>query len=324
MLVFVVETITGGGALGSELPASLIAEGALMRDTLIGDLEDLPGVRVITTHDARFPAPPRGTSTALRLGDDPPSIWRLMAQEADCCWPIAPESGGVLEGLVRDFRVHCRRVVAPDVETIALCASKSRTAQALAAAGVKVVPTWPIEALPESMEGPFVVKPDDGAGGLGLRVLDHRPTPPLAADHVVQPYIEGEAASLTLLCQGGRTHVLTANRQHIVRVDDTLRFTGVTVGAFPVDDALRAFGESVGAALPGLHGLVGVDYIATAEGPMAVEVNPRLTTSYAGLRRALAVNPLAFMAEFIRDGVVPDLPHLPPARPVDIVPEECL
>ncbi|WP_371345308.1 ATP-grasp domain-containing protein [Ancylobacter sp. IITR112] len=322
MLVFVVETITGGGALGAQLPASLIAEGALMRDTLIGDLEDLPGVRVVTTHDARFPAPPRGTSTALRLGDDAASVWRLMAQEAECCWPIAPESEGVLERLVRDFRAHCRRVVAPDVETIALCASKRRTAEALASAGVPVVPTWPLDALPEAVRGPFVVKPDDGAGGLGLRVIERRPAPPFAPGQVVQPFLAGEAASLTLLCQSGRTHVLTANRQHIVHVAGTLRFTGVAVGAFPVDEALRSFGESIGAALPGLHGLVGVDYIATAEGPVAVEVNPRLTTSYAGLRQSLAVNPLAFMSEFIRDGAVPDLPHLPPALPVDIVPEE--
>ncbi len=322
MLVFVVETVTGGGALGADLPASLIAEGALMRDTLIGDLEDLPGVRVVTTHDARFPAPQRGTSTALRLGDEAASVWRLMAREADCCWPIAPESEGVLEGLVRDFRAHCRRVVAPEAETIALCASKLRTAQALAGAGVPVVPTFAFDALPQDMSGPFVVKPDDGAGGLGVRLFAQRPTPPYPPGHVVQPFIEGEAASLTLLCQSGRTHVLTANRQHIARTEHALRFTGVTVAAFPVDGALRAFGESVGAALPGLHGLVGVDYIATATGPVAVEVNPRLTTSYAGLRRALAVNPLAFMSEFIRDGAVPDLPHLPPALPIDIVPEE--
>ncbi len=75
----------------------------------------------------------------------------------------------------------------------------------------------------------------------------------------------------------------------------------------------------IGAALPGLHGIVGVDYIATANGPVVVEVNPRLTTSYAGLRRSLGVNPAAFVAELIRDGAVPDLPHLPPAIPVEVL-----
>lgn len=324
MLVFVIETVTGGGALDQALPASLIAEGAMMRDTLIGDLEDLPGVRVVTTHDARLPPPPRGTSTALRLGDDPASIWKLMAQEADCCWPVAPESGGILARLAGELRARCRRVVAPDAATIALCASKHRTAQTLAAAGVPVVPAWWPEALPADAAGPFVVKPDDGAGALDIRVLERPPAPPFPAGHVVQPFVEGMAASLTLLCQSGRTHVLAANRQHVARADGTLRFTGVTVGAFPVDEALRDLATRIGAALPGLHGIVGVDYLATEDGPLVVEVNPRLTTSYAGLRRALGVNPLAFVAELIRDGAVPDLPHLPPAIPVEILPVEVL
>jgi predicted ATP-grasp superfamily ATP-dependent carboligase len=33
-----------------------------------------------------------------------------------------------------------------------------------------------------------------------------------------------------------------------------------------------------------------VDLIETAGGPVVVEVNPRLTTSYAGLRRAIGLN----------------------------------
>ncbi|WP_428029292.1 ATP-grasp domain-containing protein [Ancylobacter sp.] len=291
-----------------------------MRDTLIGDLEDLPGVRVITTHDARLPPPPRGTSTALRLGDDPASIWRLMAQQADCCWPIAPETDGVLARLVEGLRAHCRRVVAPDVQTLALCASKRRTAQALDAAGVKVVPTWLPGDVPRDGAGPFVVKPDDGAGALGIRIVERPPVAPFPPGLVVQPLMNGTPASLTVLCQSGRTHVLAANRQHVARVGDTLRFTGVTVGAFPVDGALRALADRIGAALPGLRGIVGVDYLVTPDGPVVVEVNPRLTTSYVGLRRALGVNPLAFVAELIRDGVVPDLPHLPPTLPVEVVP----
>lgn len=319
MLVFVCETVTGGGYLGEDLPDSLIAEGALMRDTLIGDLEDLPGVRVATTHDARLPAPPRGRSTALRLGDDPRSIWNLMAAEADCCWPIAPETGGILERLVTDLRARSRRVISPDAETLRICASKASTAETLAAAGVPVVPTWRAEAVPTSLAGPVVIKPDDGAGAANVRVYDRPPPRPYPPGVVVQPFVEGTAASLTLLCQEGRSHVLAANRQHVSRADGALNFSGVTVGAFPVDNDLCELGARIGAALPGLHGIVGVDYIATADGPVVVEVNPRLTTSYAGLRRSLGVNPAAFVAELIRDGAVPDLPHLPPAIPIEVL-----
>jgi predicted ATP-grasp superfamily ATP-dependent carboligase len=43
-------------------------------------------------------------------------------------------------------------------------------------------------------------------------------------------------------------------------------------------------------AIPGLAGYVGVDLILTPGGPLVVELNPRLTTSYLGLRAATRRN----------------------------------
>lgn len=319
MLVFVCETVTAGGFVGQELPTGLIAEGTLMRDALIGDLEDLPGVSVITTHDARLPAPPRGRSTPLGPGTDPHETWNALARESHSCWPTAPETGGVLERFVATLRTHNHRVIASDPQTLHDCSSKARTAQILAAAGIPTVPTWRVGEMPEGESGPFVVKPDDGAGAEEVRVLSDPPKGNLPDGAIIQPYLEGMPASLTLLCQSGRTHVLSANRQMIDRTGDRLKFRGVSVGALPIDDGLRALADKVGAAFPGLHAIVGLDYIATRTGPVVVEVNPRLTTSYAGLRQSLGINPLAFVAELIRDGAVPDLPRLPPTVPVEVI-----
>jgi len=55
---------------------------------------------------------------------------------------------------------------------------------------------------------------------------------------------------------------------------------------------LQDWAQHVVQALPGLRGLVGVDYIQTKDGPVVLEINPRATTSYAGLRAAMAQNPL--------------------------------
>ncbi|MBS9478853.1 ATP-grasp domain-containing protein [Ancylobacter radicis] len=318
MRVFVCETVSGGDHIGVDLPEALIAEGIMMRDALIGDLEDLPGIRVITTHDARLDPPARGDSIAIRPGDDTRAIWNDLAAQADCCWPIAPECEGILDRLVEQLRARNSRVIACEEETLRLCASKARTAEQLTAAGIAAIPTWSPDTVPTGRLGPFVIKPDDGAGAVDVRVFSRLPAGPYPPGVVVQPLVEGMAASLNLLCQLGRTHVLSANRQHMSTVDGQMVLRGVTVGAFPVDEALRGLGEAIGAAFPGLHGFLGVDYIATPDGPVIVEINPRLTTSYVGLRRSLGINPLAFLAELSHDGVVPDLPPLPSTVPVEI------
>jgi predicted ATP-grasp superfamily ATP-dependent carboligase len=44
-------------------------------------------------------------------------------------------------------------------------------------------------------------------------------------------------------------------------------------------------------AMPGLWGYIGIDLIETAEfGPLILEINPRLTTSYVGIRSATGIN----------------------------------
>lgn len=321
MQVFVIETVTGGGLIGKPLPDALIDEGMLMRDALINDLEDLPGVRVVTTHDARVPAPARGTSLPIDEGDDPLAAWQTLAAKSHCSWPIAPETGGALAGLVEYLGATGTRVIGPDLFTVRLCSSKRATGAVLRGAGIPVVASYPAEALPADLAPPIVLKPDDGAGSIDTYVLDRLPDDLAGrAGFIVEPFIAGDAASLIVLCRAGRAHVLAANRQNIVRHGEALAFAGVEVGGIPISDELRALAERIHDALPGLSGIIGIDYVATREGPVVIEINPRLTTSYAGLRRSLGVNPAAFVAELIRDGAVPDLPQMPLPLPVEVVP----
>lgn len=317
MRVFVCETVSGGSFAGLDLPAELIAEGVMMRDALIGDLEDLPGVRVITTHDARLPPPPRGESRPVGPGEDVRSIWGELAAQADSCWPVAPECEGILQSLVEQMSVHNARVIACDEETLRLCASKLSTTTRLAAAGIAVIPSWGPQTVPPSLPGAVVIKPDDGAGAVDVRVFSRLPSGPYPEGVVIQSFIEGTASSLCLLCQCGRTHILSVNRQHVVEIDGRLKLSGLTVGALPIDSRLEALADEIGAALPGLHGIVGIDYLATETGPVVVEINPRLTTAYVGLRRSLGVNPMAFVAE-LNEGPAPTPPRFLPAHPVEI------
>jgi predicted ATP-grasp superfamily ATP-dependent carboligase len=46
-----------------------------------------------------------------------------------------------------------------------------------------------------------------------------------------------------------------------------------------------------------LWGYVGVDLVLADAGPIVLEINPRLTTSYCGLRDALGINPAALVLD---------------------------
>lgn len=318
MRVFICEFVTAGGLRGQELPETLVPEGTRMRDALIADIEALPGVGgLLLAHDDRLPAP-QDSSIPVGPNDDPWAIWARLAVQADVVWPVAPETHGLLARLIRLMRNACDHVVACDVAAVELCSSKLSTARRLAMADLPHVPTFPATQPPAELAGPVVTKPDDGAGCENTRRWASAADAPRAPGLVIQPFVAGTPASLSVLVRPEGATLLTVNRQHLTETDGVLSLSGLTVGALAEDERVTRLAQAVVAAIPGLSGLIGIDIILTEAGPVVVEVNPRITTSYAGLHRALAVNPAAFLPEFIRDGRLPAMPHLPRATPVDV------
>jgi hypothetical protein len=104
---------------------------------------------------------------------------------------------------------------------------------------------------------------------------------------LVQRYIRGAAASVSLLADGRRAVALAANGQAI-SAGSTLSYAG---GRTPLDHPLaeRAIDAAIRTceAFPGLHGYVGVDLVLTSADAVVIEVNPRLTTAYLGVRSAI-------------------------------------
>ncbi|MFD1701415.1 ATP-grasp domain-containing protein [Methylopila henanensis] len=301
MRVLLCEFVTGGGMHGNPLPASLAREGLLMRDALARDLAELGDVALTTTADPRLPAPPAGRVATLGEADDPWRLWADLAAEADLLIAVAPETGGLLARLAALGHQAGAQVFGPDDETIRITTSKRETATRLRAAGVATPPAWPADAIPSDAQGPFVTKPDDGAGCEDTRYWLDRPLPgAVPADHIALPFVEGDAASLFVARGGdGGAVILSANRQLVTVEDGAFRFRGLDVGALDRERPdLVAVAQAVADALPGLDGLFGIDLALGAHGPVVIEVNPRPTTAYAGLRQALGLNPLRLVAPF--------------------------
>lgn len=266
---------------------------------LVGDLLALEGIHVTLCWDNRLPPPrfppDRVTLFPVAPGEDADSRWRAAAALCDMVWPIAPESDGLLGHVAALFRGTGRPVVACAPDAIALASSKTATADRLAAHGIAVIPTLPF-GVPPPPAARHVVKPDDGAGCLDTFLVDDIAawTPPHPGRWIVQPLVEGEACSLSMLIDpaGGGVRLLGCNRQKVVRGEGSFSFHGVEVGAMEHRRAVwEPLARAIAAAIPGLIGYVAVDLIDRPDGPVVVEVNPRLSVGYSGLSRVLGWNP---------------------------------
>lgn len=326
MRVFAYEFVTGGGLIDQDLPTSLTREADMMVRTLVAELAGLPGVALLTSRDPRLPAPVGNEVFVPAFGEEPFALFARGLAATDAAWPTAPETGGLLERLARATLDHGKILLGSRPEAVRLTASKQATFDLLNAKGVPVVATYSRPEVVPSRAGPWVVKPDDGAGSDDVRRVPDAATAQaqLKAQSglVAQPWVDGDVRSLSLICADGESLLLSVNQQRMRCINGRLSLVGIVVNV--VRDRSGELGElsdGIAAAIPGLWGYVGVDFIETPDGPVVLEINPRLTTSYCGLRAALGINVAAILLNLRSSG----LPHpreiQGPGKPVEIMME---
>lgn len=254
-----------------------------MLRALVDDISGNAAYEVMTCRDARL----------IPLDGVALDSYEECMRWADAVWPIAPETSGVLEGLSREVLARGKVLLGSDPQAVRIASSKMETARLLAGFRIPVAPAFtPDEELPDENE--WVVKPDDGAGCLETRLFHSRAEATSAAriqQHILQAYVAGTPCSLSLLCCRGEARLLSCNRQKIRMVDGTFEFLGCEANAFDdADGRLARVASRIASALPGLWGYCGVDFVQGEDGPVAIEINPRLTTSYVGLSSAIGEN----------------------------------
>ena len=303
MKLLVFEFINGGGFAGQALPASLVAEGAAMLQALLDELKCLPDLDLILPLDRRCAVRDCPSDCEVVWIESANSLLPLLTdliKRCDAVWPIAPETGGTLAEIANIAERAGKTLLLSDAQTIAICSDKLSTCRVLRDAGIAAVETLSLAAKSTRMPFPrCVVKPCDGVGCEGSRVIDNvdsytaiLSTIGKAERYVVQPYLDGEAVSLSCLFKHGVGWLLSCNRQQIRHENGGFVLDGCLVN---VESAYQAYyRDLIGAiarALPGLWGYIGIDLVETPDrGPVILEINPRLTTSYVGVNPATGIN----------------------------------
>jgi predicted ATP-grasp superfamily ATP-dependent carboligase len=323
--LLVYEHVSGGGFSDELIPAGALSEGFGMLRTLVSDFK-AAGHNVATTLDSRLaklnPPIPADYAVPVSSSKETQAKLRELSEQADAAYIIAPETDRVLQSLVALVEQTGTKSLNCSTGAIAKVSNKAGFYEAMRK--IAPLPETSLLSLAQDLKEitrtvrarlnfPVVFKPVDGVscGGISLVRNEDQMAGAIAkireessSDRfLVQELIEGATASVSLFSTGSSVVPVSLNQQE-VKLGTPEACSSYSGGTVPFNHPLRqkAFeaAEKMVKSFPGLRGYVGVDFVLTDDVAVAIEVNPRLTTSYVGLGRVVNFNP----AQAIVDAVL--------------------
>ena len=304
MLVY--EHLSAGG-IAEPVPVAMASAGMAMWRALVDDFASA-GCKVWTTAGDHEDVTSKGQAMVrIKPAGEVDRLLDQLAHKCDGAIIVAPETDGILASIIQKFVGWKIPVLNCSPKTTALCGDKYALWRHLDKYGVPSVPTKAgsaealldgvIEALRVS-GGAYIIKPRDGAGCESTFVCKSPEQVKRLRDRVTgdkwiaQPMAQGRAVSMSFIAGGKGLRPLLSGEQ-IISDDDELDYGG---GNLPLKKKLadRAIWLATQAVrtLKELRGFIGVDLIL-GDGPkddVVVEINPRVTVSYCGLRTLCATN----------------------------------
>ena len=256
----------------------LYREGLAMRDAIAADF------RTNEDYDVAF----------FKGGDE--TAFEAQCRAADFTLIIAPEFDGILARLTSIAERTSTCNLGSQHRGVVLCADKLALSRHWQTHGIPTPPThrladWPRDTFPA------VFKPRYGAGSTATYLAkcaeDYENAAAEPWEMLAQPHVAGLSASISLIICESQIVALMPSMQ-LISDNGRLKYLG---GRMPLPALLANRAESLAVravkCVPGLRGYVGIDlilgYAESSCDDFAIEINPRLTTSYVGLR-ALAMH----------------------------------
>jgi len=224
--------------------------------------------------------------------------WVAAAADCDSALIVAPESDGLLAQGVAMLRAGGIDVIAGSGDFLRVASDKVLTAKVLTAAGVAHPPYITLgdrrglNQLQDHCQ--FVVKPKDGCGTQEIKRFDslEDARAALEDDDIMQAWMPGRPVSIAAVASQTQQVFLPAVSQTLN--DSDCQYAG---GQGPLDEedqrrATLLASRAITALPPTVRGFVGLDLLLgqRPSEDCVIEINPRLTTSYVGLRKMIDGN----------------------------------
>jgi len=293
-----------------------------MLRSILADFRLWGAVRTITTLDERLADLSLPADEVINIAPDHHSaIFSSLLARMDAALIIAPETDGILarlSGLVQDAGVL---LLGSSPEAVMIAGDKWACYQRFRQSNLQTPLTQLARAADAGPQArvigyPLVIKPVDGVGCEGVCLVTDESE--LAAaltklcqvtlreEIILQSFIDGIHASVSLLVAEEGALPLSLNSQAIA-TGSPFAYKGGTVPLLhPSRERACSVAEAAVRLLPGLKGYVGVDLILKGDDVWLIEINPRITTSYLGLRCVLQLNLAQAIWRACCEGVLPE------------------
>jgi predicted ATP-grasp superfamily ATP-dependent carboligase len=315
--LLIYEYVSGGGFAGKSIPSSILSEGFGMLRTLISDFK-AAGYFVATVLDLQLAVlhPPIEADCIVPVSSsrEAEAAIQKISESADAAYIIAPESNHVLQSLAERMEqagvhsLNCRASAIRKVSDKAILLDRVKKMGLLTPATIMVSALEDVveikQTISSKLEFPLIFKPVDGVSCGGLSVVRNENQVASAVDKVnressskylmVQELIQGIAVSVSLISTGNEALPISLNKQGVSLMTPEAISTyngGLVPFNSPLEREAFATAEKIVRSFRGLRGYIGVDLVLTEKEPVVIEVNPRLTTSYVGVRRVVSFNP---------------------------------
>ena len=331
--IFIFEFIAGGGFNQDDIPPSLFCEGFGMLRAIIEDFK-LLNYEIITILDYRIQSLSQYLNAdevkTIESEEDIGEVFMDSVEKCDYCFIIAPEFSKILHDFTKLVIGEEKTVLSIDLNGIKLGTSKYETYKFFKKYKVKTPLTFLIPKIGGLLEKefvytkfhklnrPIVIKLDDGVGAGSIFYFeteaqldeffkDLEEYVEMDCNYILQEFIEGDDFSVSLIGTSSKSIILGINTQ-LIKIENSFNSSEYRGGFTPAEDFQDIY-ENLTEILKKLDlsafiGYYGLDFIRKKDGTIyLIEINPRLTTSYIGLRNVLEVNPaqLIIDSRFNRD-----------------------
>lgn len=306
MKVVVFEYVSSGLYQPESLYPSLIKEADLMVNAVGLGLTEI-GCEPIVFR-APFLSPLQFDAQVIPLTeqDDWQSALEAELRRTDAYIPLAPESNDLLEHLcLKAAQTNCILLNTPP-QTVRKAADKYYTLKRLQSHNIPCIACDYIDEHTFPAVADRVVKPNNSVAcehTFLIRAGDAPSAEQRQHVQIHQPYLAGVAGSLSVIyCPDFAPCILGVNRQGIIMdAHGGFKLNACHINALAHSELdFENLAVAVQECFPDLLGYVGIDFVIYDGVPYVLEINPRLTTSFAGIAKTTGVNPCAILLAAVR------------------------